>query len=348
MSTGTSLSILASGMVTAVGFNSPASCAAIRAGISGTRESHLWHAQSGQYLTAAKVQLPQWWHGLGKLADLVAPAIHECLAAAGNVPAAQIPLLLGVAGEERPFRLEGLEEQLLREIESRLEVRFHGASQCMPRGQVSGVAGLQAAERLLSMQRVPCCIIAGVDSLLEPRVADAYVRRRRLLTPDNSNGFIPGEAGCAVLVGHAAPRAEQLRVLGMSLTRERASIESEEPLRAEGLTQAVREALAQAGLTLFDVDYRITDLNGEHYKFKEAALAIMRFQRKEKEQLFELWHPIEYLGEVGAAIGPCVLGLALHAGQKGYAPGQTALCHFGSDDGERAVVVVRFQQGGRA
>ena len=62
------LSITASGMVTAVGFNSPASLAAMRAGISGIDEVNLWDYEAGEYLSGGKVALPQWWEGLEKLA----------------------------------------------------------------------------------------------------------------------------------------------------------------------------------------------------------------------------------------------------------------------------------------
>jgi 3-oxoacyl-[acyl-carrier-protein] synthase-1 len=54
-----------------------------------------------------------------------------------------------------------------------------------------------------------------------------------------------------------------------------------------------------------------------------------------------MWHPIEHLGEVGAAILPCLLAWAAHAMREGYAPGGRALCHVGSDTGERAALVVR-------
>ncbi len=77
-------------------------------------------------------------------------------------------------------------------------------------------------------------------------------------------------------------------------------------------------------------------------------MTAMRFERKPKEKLFDLWHPIEFIGEVGSAIGPCVLGLALHASQKEYGAGPTVLLHFGNDDGERAAAIVRYGATGSA
>ena len=66
------LSIVASGLVTAIGFNAAASLAALRAGISGIRETHLADRHSGDALHGAKADLPHWWEGLDKVADLAA------------------------------------------------------------------------------------------------------------------------------------------------------------------------------------------------------------------------------------------------------------------------------------
>jgi 3-oxoacyl-[acyl-carrier-protein] synthase-1 len=332
-------------MVTAVGFNYASSCAAIRAGVSGIREANLWDAESGEYLTAGKVDLPHWWEGIGKLADLVAPAIHECLSNTGGIPPREIPILLGIAGHDRPCRLEGLDKEILDEVEFRLELPHNRHSKIIPRGNVSGVVGIQEAKLLMERTLAPACVVAGVDSFLQQNVVEAYIEERRILTPSNSNGFIPGEAGCAVLVEQAGARhRDELEILGIGLAREEATIQSDKPTRGDGITHAVRQAFQDSGLTIFDTAYRLADLNGEHYKFKEAIFAEGRFMNRRYPGFYDLWHPIECVGEIGAVNVPCILGVALHASQKRYAPGDTTLCHFGSDDGERAAFVLRFQR----
>lgn len=338
------LAVKASGMVTAVGFNSSASCAAMRAGIDYLNETNLWDAESGEYLPAGRVLLPHWWIGIGKLAELVAPAIYECLSAGQPIPATSIPILLGVSSPDRPFRFAGLDEQILGEIEHRLGLQLHPASQVIPRDHVSVVVALHEAKQLITSGQVPCCIVAAVDSLVQQDLVEYYLNKRRILTPRNSNGFLPGEAGSAVLVAPAGKSpSEELQILGMGTAREKALIESEDPLQGGGLTQAIGEGFRDAGVTIEDVQYRITDLNGEHYKFKEMVFAMMRYERKPKPKLFDLWHPIEFIADVGAAIGPIVLGLAFHAGQKKYGIGPTVLCTFGNDNGERAAAVVNFR-----
>jgi 3-oxoacyl-[acyl-carrier-protein] synthase I len=342
----TALAIRAYGMVTAVGFTGETSCTAMRAGISGAAKANLWDRYSLSYIQAARAPLRQWWEGAGKLIELLAPAVYECLMAAAPVPPERVPLLLGLPTPSRPFRWPGFDERVLMEVSDKLGVRLHPASGILPRGNSAAVAALRLAPKVLSEARVPCCIVAGVDSFLQQSMMQAYNDQERVLTPDNSNGFIPGEAGAAILVAPAAdgpPPAGDLMVLGTGLAREKSTIASKDPLRADGLTAAVKAALEAAGLGLEDVGYRITDLNGEHYKFKEANFVIARLLRKRREDIFDLWHPSEFVGECGAAIGPLVFGWALDAARKEYARGDVVLCHFSDDDGERAAAVLRWR-----
>ncbi|MDV7213932.1 hypothetical protein R4769_22685, partial [Azotobacter beijerinckii] len=172
----------------------------------------------------------------------------------------------------------------------------------------------------------------------------ALEARERLLTSLNSNGFIPGEGAAAVLVG-APPAGEepQLACLGLGFGVENATVESEDrPLRAEGLTNALRAALAEAGVGLERLDYRLTDISGEQYYFKEAALTLSRSLRVRKER-FPLRHPADCIGECGAAIGPVLFAVALAACRKGYGDGPNILCHLGNDAGQRAVALLGYR-----
>lgn len=340
------ISVIASGMVTSVGFNSAASCAAMRAGIRNVNETNLWDAESGEMLAAGRVLLPQWWTGTGKLAELVVPAINECLLAVPLVPPTQIPLFLGVSCPARPCRPVGLDAEIIGEIECRLGFPLHADSQVIPRDRVSVVVAIQKAADLIASKKVRYCIVAAVDSLVQQDLVAYYLEQRRILTPMNSNGFSPGEAGSAILV-EAAGASEQgeLEFIGVGLSWEKAAIESEIPLRGDGLADAIGRALKMAGLTVEDMNYRITDIDGEHYQFKEMIFALTRYQRKVRQDLFDIWHPMEFVGNVGAAIGPIALGIALHASQHKYGPGPRIMCSVCNDDGERGVMLVNYKQG---
>lgn len=342
------------GLVTGVGLSAPAACAAMRCGLTSFVETRFMFA--GEWLFGCPAPLAEPWRGREKLLQMATLAIRECLHDAPRVPVRQVPLLVCLAEEDRPGRLAGLDASFLADLQARLGFTWHPASAAIAGGRVGGVQALARARELLA-GGCPLCLVAGVDSLLVGATLTAYDARRRLLTADNSDGFIPGEAAGALLVGPdedlealapagsaagtpaalAAPG--RLLVAGIGFGREPAPIESGEPLRAEGLTQAIRAALADGGLGYERLDYRLGDMGGAQYQFKEAALAMSRTLRVRKPT-FDLWHPADSVGEVGAAAVPVGLALAEAAARKGFAPGSGTLYHCGNDDGARAALTL--------
>ncbi|WP_457440878.1 hypothetical protein [Pseudomonas sp. TE3786] len=337
------VSILGAGMVSAVGLDAHSSCAAIRSALDNFQDTRFIDA-GGEWQVGACVPLEQPWRGRRKLVEMAVRAIDQALRSVPGIDPGQTPLLLGVAETERPGRLEQLDISLLHDIEQQLGQRFHPSSSIIARGRVSAAVGLLNAGTLIHQGGHRHVLIAGVDSLLDARTLAAFEARERLLTSRHSNGFIPGEGASAVVVG--APLASdtpQLTCVGLGFGLEKATVDAlDTPLRADGLAQAVNAALAQAGCGLESMDYRLADISGEQYYFKEAALALSRTLRVRKEH-FHLWTPADCLGECGAAIGPALLAVALAASQKGYGEGPNIFCHLGNDTGERAVALLSYQ-----
>jgi 3-oxoacyl-[acyl-carrier-protein] synthase-1 len=81
-------------------------------------------------------------------------------------------------------------------------------------------------------------------------------------------------------------------------------------------------------------------MNGEQYRFREAALVVTRLLR-ERKVLFSLWHPADCIGEVGAATLPAMVSILFAGAQKDYLPGPVFLGHLGNDDEKRAAFVAR-------
>ena len=133
----------------------------------------------------------------------------------------------------------------------------------------------------------------------------------------------------------------------MGKGHENGIINSDTPPKGDGLTQALSQALKQAGLSMAETIYWLTDQNAEHYKAKECTIAQIRLERRDEPapRPYEIWHPIEFFGEIGSAIAPCLLGLGLAAAKGGYAPGPIALMSVGEDNGERAALVLKWQKG---
>ena len=330
------IAIQSTGLVTAVGLSAQTSCAAFRAKIANSTETRFIDS-SGEWIMAYQVRLAQPWRGLTKLAKMAAMAIEEALDRVPRTEWAQLPLILCVAEAERPGRLEGLDDLLFVQVCNELGASFAADSAVIAQGRVGVALALAQARNLLGRSKSSRVLIAATDSLLTWPTLSHYEQRDRLLTGRNSNGFMPGEGAGALLVGAPSGNVGEFVCTGIGFAKEAAHIDSEEPLRAEGLSLAVKAALADAGCQMHDMDFRITDISGEQYYFKEAALALSRILRVRKEE-FDIWHPAECTGEVGAAAGVAVICNAQAACEKQYAKGPNILAHMANDAGERAAL----------
>jgi 3-oxoacyl-[acyl-carrier-protein] synthase-1 len=343
------LAVIASGMVTAVGFNARASCAAMRAGISGIQRDNIWDYTSGDYMEVGRPRTPQWWEGPDMLAELAAPAVQECLESLPQgVHPQTVPIFVLLSPKDRPYREPDLDAIVSTELERRLRIKpIHGIT-ILGSGRTGISPALDKVSQFFSNGTATHAVVVGVDTFLRQCVVDDYIDRRRVLTSDNSNGFIPGEAACSVLL--TLPdryREGELRIVGWGEGREAGTIDSNTPLTGDGLTKALRDALRRAGIVMADTHYWLTDQNAEHYKVKECTIAQIRLERRAHPapRPYEIWHPVKYLGEIGSAIAPCLLGLGMAAARGGYAPGSIALMHVGEDNGERNAFVLKWLEG---
>jgi 3-oxoacyl-[acyl-carrier-protein] synthase I len=339
------LAIQRVGLITAVGASAPASCAAARAKISNPSDTRFTDGK-GRWILAHQVELERPWRGITRLARMAAMAIEEALYPMPRAQWRQLPMILCVAEFDRPGRAEDLDSELATQIRQLLGVRFdESRSTVIAQGRVALAVALKAARGAIAQGKCEQVLVVAADSLIGHGTLSAYEREGRLLTDDNSNGFMPGEAVGALLLGRADRVRTQpghLLVTGLGFASESAHITSDEPLRGEGLAAAVKGALSEAGLEMHDIDHRIADLSGEHFYFKEASLALSRTLRGRKDS-FDLWHPAECTGEVGAASGAVMLAVAEAACRKGYALGRRILAHWASDSGHRAAATLQWQ-----
>ncbi|WFP75852.1 3-oxoacyl-ACP synthase [Mesorhizobium sp. WSM4906] len=336
----TAIDIASIGMVTAVGLDAPSACAAMRARLDGFQETR-FVGSGGGWLVGAPVPLPRNWIGEKRMAHLAAGAICEAFA---SVPQARgkTALILCLAEQDRPGRPVQDNSVLLRLIAEIVEVEPHTRSRIVAHGRPSAHVALEYARKLIGAGEVPYVMIAGVDSYLTLPAIAHYLNQRRLLTPDNPNGFVPGEAAAAVLCTQS--KRGGFRLFGLGLSREAASIYNAEdlPLRGDGMTAAYSAAFGETGIEMNRLGYRIADLIGEQYWFKQSALASLRLLRG-RHDFQDIWSPGESLGNVGAAVGPLMIGMAWTAAQKGYAAGNPVLVEASNDAGAcgAAVLAVR-------
>ncbi|MBZ9887519.1 MULTISPECIES: 3-oxoacyl-ACP synthase [unclassified Mesorhizobium] len=324
------IDIISVGMVTAVGLDAPSACAAMRARLDGFQETG-FIGRGGAPQIGAPVLLPRNWIGEKRMAHLAAGAICEAFESRPEARG-QTALILCLAEDNRPGRPIRDPLRLLRRIAEMVEVAPHSRSRVIAHGRPSGHVALEHTRKFLASDELPYVMIVGVDSYLSTDAISHYGGQSRLLSPDNPNGFIPGEAAAAVLCARGNKGGFRLR--GLGLAREKAFIYNREdlPLRGDGLAEAYRIALKETGIDLGLIGYRISDLIGEQYWFKQNAFAAQRVQRVRNE-FQDLWSPGESLGNVGAAVVPIMLGMAHTAARKGYAAGNPVLIDASNDSG---------------
>lgn len=331
------------GLVCAVGFNAAAACAAMRAGIAGFAELP-YRDNSGEPIVGAAVPgLPPNLKRDDRLLTLLEGALKDGLTSAAFVRTDTIPLLVGLAESGRPGGGDSLAGDLIPRMQKRLNRKFHpDLSCCLARGHTAGFELLKIARELLQDPDVPACIVAGVDSYLNASSLVWLDQHERLKTLDNSDGVIPGEAAAVIAVRRPPVAGVSAEVIGLGFGKETAHVLSEDTLLGLGLTEAARNALMEAKLGFHEIDWRISDVSGEQYGFKELALVEGRLMRVVRKEAQPVWHSADSIGDSGAAAAVVQLVVAEQSIRKGYAPGNKSLCLASSVSGERAAVVVRL------
>jgi 3-oxoacyl-[acyl-carrier-protein] synthase-1 len=257
---------------------------------------------------------------------------------------------VGLAESGRPGGGDVLAGELIPRLSRQLQRTFHPElSRCLPGGHTAAFELLKLTRELLQDPAVPVCLVAAVDSFVNDLSLAWLEHHGRLKTLDNSDGVIPGEAGTAIIVQRAAEEQTppaSARITGLGFAFESASVLNEEPLRGLGLAAATKSALAEAAIEMHQVDFRLSDVTGESYGFKEQALALSRLMRQRREEL-PLWHVADSIGDSGAAAGLCHYIAAMTAFGKKYSPGSTAACFGSAVPGERAVAILQSCQSPR-
>lgn len=343
------LNILSSGMVTAVGLDRASTCAAMRGSIDGFQETDFL-CGADEFLIGAPVTLPRRWIGERRLAHLAAGAIVDALDGHWHA-LGRLLLILCLPETDRPGRPVTNPDALAAQIRDYSGLSENTKTYIAEHGRPAGFVALDRARAAFAEDKFDHVLIVGVDSLLTSGSVTHYKSQKRLLTPDNPNGFISGEAAAAVLCAPGAPT--HFALSGLGLTSEKAFIYNQQgedgmdlPLRGDGMTAAYKRALDGAHVPLGKVIYRMSDLIGEAYFFKQTALARLRLTRDSKG-FQDLWSPTETLGNIGAAVVPLMIGWALEAFEKGYAPGSPLLIEASGDNGACGAAVFHTAQQAR-
>jgi 3-oxoacyl-[acyl-carrier-protein] synthase-1 len=215
-------------------------------------------------------------------------------------------------------------------------------------GPASVFRQMQAANEWLRARRVEFAVVLAVDSFIDVERLTLLDTAWRLLSARNVDGFLPGEAGAALLLeGPRAAKRRGSRVLARlgpsTFTSEPMPIGSEHWSSGAGLCAALRPLVSVSPKGTVG-DWVLCDLNGESYRAIEWGLVQTRLAR-ELPSLRRLVHPADLIGDAGTALAGVLAACAAQAFVRGYAPSASALLWAASDDGGRAALVLQAPSG---
>jgi len=329
------LAILGHGAVTAVGLNAAQTCAAIRAGIKRFTPIEAAVLDDDEPQIGARVSANPRLRASERewLLNLAGRALRECSLAPADA------LLWQVPERHRGHSLSEAEDgELLASLAERLGHPLSAHSRVLRSGAAGVVEGLGLAWELIAAGKVERCVIGGADSLLRKPDLDRLGAEQRLIAPGRAQALVPGEGAAFVLVGRD-PSGERVRVRGLGLGYEQASVLAGGRSVGDGFLSAFESAIEHAGVPEGEIDFVVGNHNGERYDAWESSHANARCYRTRRERLSLMW-PAGSTGELGVAGGALALLVAAVALAEGYGPGPTAAVHVRSEDELRGVALL--------
>ncbi|TQV88042.1 beta-ketoacyl synthase N-terminal-like domain-containing protein [Aliikangiella coralliicola] len=179
-------------------------------------------------------------------------------------------------------------------------------------GRSGVIHALELAIDYLYNQNKECVLVGGSDSYWHLPLIHHLAQTNRVLTKNSKDGFVPGEGAGFLLLTKDKNKA--LNVDGQvivlhepGLAKEAGHMFASEPNRGDGLDAATKAALSP--LESAQVKKIYSSMNGESFWSKELGVAIMRSSAKLDEDL-DIEHPADCYGDIGAASGAVLTGIA--------------------------------------
>jgi 3-oxoacyl-[acyl-carrier-protein] synthase-1 len=168
-----------------------------------------------------------------------------------------------------------------------------------------------------------------------------------LLTQNNKDGFVPGEAASFIVLTRHAHHAlnkqgNLIKIHNVGINEEAGHLNSDNAYRGDGLDKAFKKALLHCnGLSINKI---YSSINGESYWSKEQGVAIIRNKKHFCDEM-RVEHPADCYGDVACATGSSLIALSalalLEENAEPKAKQQEAHLVYSSSDGpSRAAVVL--------
>lgn len=317
-----SIVITAIGAHTPVGANAEQTCAAIAAGINRisehayyecTPEDPEWDEPLPLYVADVPTIDP-FVDGADRLIELALPALTEVMGKAKfkRRDLENCGLMLALPQADKTIQPMNLAANFVPALCRRTGLSTFKLWKTSQAGHTGVFTLLQSAIQKLQAGDLNACLVGGVDSYLMEDRLNHFDTLWRLRSERNVDGFIPGEAAVLVLLETAAQAkargARPLARLGpLGEGAEAEILSSKKQSTGQGLTTAITQALAAPAAPGCDKVY--CSMNGESYYAFEWGITLARLHES-LQNVKELLHPADCVGDVGAATGALLMACA--------------------------------------
>ena len=363
-------SILAIGMVSALGLGWETSCCASRAGISRAAALDHCRVQAGdpwsvEFLVGHQIDLlTKGFERRARLLRLLAGALKDLRRSISEIGRDHdsIPVYLCLPDPNRTLsnaelmldpeaRKESqeqlaampltmtLDEAALLVAEAAALAEWPGRIRLAAVSHSGHTGTLDMFERCLADMASAHCdyaIAGAVDSMLDDETVAWLVGTGRLKTPALASGLIPGEAGVLFFMSRSYEESGRMGVIeSLAFDREDHAFESGKAALGRGLSRVVRQIAHGTKWPGQDPPWILTDQNGEAYRASDWGWALHRLTAA--NAIFsatQLWFPAVSFGDTGSAGAALGVACALAAWRRGYAPSNRC-CILASSDGAK-------------
>jgi len=142
--------------------------------------------------------------------------------------------------------------------------------------------------------------------------------------------------GAESAVVQAQPLA---RITGLGIGQEKGHRYSKKPYRGDGLTDVFMQLFESQDTSNNKIKTVYADLNRESFFAKEWGVPYTRYNGRFIED-FQIEHPVDCFGDLGAALAPVLIGLAAIASSKNDAGASFLIWCSSDSEGRGAVTVI--------
>lgn len=248
-----------------------------------------------------------------RLTQLAAAALGD-MAGQGD---AAMPIFVGLPPRADQDSLLD-DDAWLRLLGELADVEFElGRSRCFRSGRASVFQAMAHALEGLARGDFSKCIVGGADSYLGLKRLDKLYRDKRVLHENSMGGFAPGEGAGFFVLSQEQLAGTQAKLCGLGVVEDPGHLLGDAPHTGEGLSDSIEQMRGK--MSVPKIAQVWTGMNGEHFFGKEWGVASMRHSDLIDAEA-QVNHPAEFYGDVGAATGALLVGIAAQRERRDFGP----------------------------